>query len=64
MMLKKTIELVLGLIFVAALVPVAITYFLEANTSTWTTPMVALWGIVGIVVVVIVVYMLVDGHIK
>lgn len=52
---NKVIDLFITVILVAALIPVALTQIFGANTSEWDASSVALWGIIGIIVVIAVV---------
>ncbi len=58
--IKKFFALVIGAIFVSALLPAAMSSVNTANTSGWTTSQIALWGIIGVVIIIVVVMMFID----
>ena len=56
-MLGKLIGLVLGAVFIGALAGTAVTAIVDVNTSGWGAPGIALWGVMGIVVIAGLIYM-------
>ena len=46
------IDKAIGIFIVAAIVPAAMTSLNSANTSGWNATQVALWGLVGVLVIV------------
>ncbi|MGD0384434.1 MAG: hypothetical protein ABSA77_13010 [Thermoguttaceae bacterium] len=57
-MLGKLIGLVLGAVFVGALVPTALTSIATANVSAGGAGVVALWGVIGIAIVAGVIFLI------
>ena len=47
---RGVLLLVIVVLFVAAAVPIAINTFNDTDTTTWTPGEIAMWGILGIVV--------------
>jgi len=58
----KVIEFAITVIIVAAIVPAALVSVFGANTSTWDTATVAIWGILGVIIVAIIVLMLYNTY--
>lgn len=46
--MTDTTDKVLGLVLVAALVPIAIASFNDADTTGWSTSQIALWAFIGV----------------
>ena len=59
---QKIIGVFLTIIMAAALVPSALTSFNAANTSGWTTEQTALWGVIGILVIVAIIVVLIPSE--
>jgi len=57
-MLGKLIGLVLGAVFVGALVPTALTAISDANVTASGAGVVALWGVIGIAIVAGVIFLI------
>lgn len=49
------IGLVIGVVVLAALLPTAIQSINAANTTGWTETQVAIWGILGLIILAVVV---------
>ncbi len=50
--LSQITDKVIGLVVIAALVPVGLAALYATNTSGWDTATIAIWGIIGIVFIV------------
>ena len=57
---KAIVLMVIGVYLISALVPSAISAINGANTSGWTTEQIAIWGIVGILIIAIIIVKLVE----
>jgi hypothetical protein len=57
--MQKVVGLFLTVILAAALIPSALTTFNAANTSGWSTEQTALWGIIGVLIIVAVIMLLI-----
>lgn len=49
------IGLVIGVVILAALLPTAITAINDANTTGWNATQLAIWGILGLIILAVVV---------
>lgn len=52
---EAIIGLVIGIVVLAALLPTAIGALNNANTTGWSTTQVAIWGILGLIVLAVVI---------
>ena len=52
---KETMGIALAVIFIAALVPVALDLFFSANTTGWDAGSIALWAIIPIAIIALVI---------
>jgi len=50
--LNKITDKVVGLVVMAALVPIGLTALFATNTTGWDTASIAIWGIIAIVFIV------------
>lgn len=57
---KTIVFMVIGVYLISALLPSAISAINGANTTGWTTEQIAIWGIVGILIIAIVIVKLVE----
>lgn len=53
---KSVMAIGLGIIFLAAVLPVAFNTFFTADTSSWDAGTVALWAIIPLAVIALVIY--------
>lgn len=54
------LAIVLTGIFVALLAPLAMNALADANTTAWTASQIALWAIIGIVIIIAIVLVILD----
>lgn len=52
---RQIVFLVIGVYIMSALIPAAVSAINNASTSGWTTTQIAIWGIVGILVIATVI---------
>lgn len=58
----KVIEFAITVIIVAAIIPAALVSIFGANQSSWDTATIAIWGILGVIIVAIIVLMLYNTY--
>lgn len=58
---QKIVGIFLTIIMAAALVPSALTSFNAANTTGWSAEQLALWGVIGILVIVAIIVVLIPS---
>jgi len=58
----KVIEFAITVIIVAAIIPAALVAIFGANTTGWDAATIAIWGIIGVIIVAIIVLMLYNTY--
>jgi hypothetical protein len=59
--MQKVVGLFLTVVLAAALIPSALTTFNAANTSGWSSEQIALWGVIGVIIIVGVIMLLIPS---
>jgi hypothetical protein len=59
--MQKVVGLFLTVVLAAALIPSALTTFNAANTSGWSAEQIALWGVIGVIIIVAVIMLLIPS---
>lgn len=59
--MQKVVGIFLTVVLAAALIPSALTTFNAANTTGWSTEQVALWGVIGVIIIVAVIMLLIPS---
>lgn len=49
-------SIAIGVYFLAALLPSAITSFVDAETTNWSTSTIALWALVPLAIIAVIVF--------
>lgn len=59
--MQKVVGIFLTVVLAAALIPSALTTFNAANTTGWSTEQIALWGVIGVIIIVAVIMLLIPS---